>query len=64
MPNESGTIPFESEFKLLVNAYDLSSTDGVEFLLPDAMILSPAPGKVGVYLKILDVVMRLPLTDF
>lgn len=49
---------------LLVDTYGLSPTDGVEFLAQKSMILSPPPGKVGVYLKTLDSGLRLPLTDF
>lgn len=37
--------------------------DGVEFLLPGSSIMSP-PGKVEVYLKTLNIGLRLPLTDF
>lgn len=38
--------------------------DGVDFPLPGSSITSPPPGKVGVYLKSLDVGLFLPLTDF
>ncbi|CAI9301722.1 unnamed protein product [Lactuca saligna] len=64
MGTENSTIPSEAEFKLLSDAYSLSPPDGVEFQLPDLMILSPPPGKVGVYLKTLDNGLCLPLTNF
>lgn len=64
MATQSGTIPSEVEFKLLSDAYFLSPTDGVEFLMPDSMILSPPPRKVGVYLKTLDASLCLHLTGF
>lgn len=38
--------------------------DGVEFPFPGSSILSPPPGKVGFYLKTLDVGLHLPLTNF
>lgn len=44
--------------------YSLSSADGVEFPSLGSSIMSPPPGKVGVYLKTLDTGLRLPLADF
>ena len=64
MATQSGTIPSEAELKLLSDAYGLSLDDGVEFPLPDSMILSPPPGNVGVYLKTLNAGLHLFLTDF
>lgn len=64
MAAQSGSTPFEVEFKLLGDAYGLSPADGVEFPSPKLMILSPPPGKVGIYLKTLDAGLRLPLSDF
>ncbi|CAI9297787.1 unnamed protein product [Lactuca saligna] len=51
-------------YKYLVETYRLSSADGVEFPSPGSSITSPPPGKVGIYLKSLNVRLRLPLTDF
>lgn len=64
MDAQSGSTPSEADFKLLGDAYGLSPADGVEFPSPKLMILSPPPGKVGIYLKTLDAGLRLPLSDF
>ncbi|CAI9274521.1 unnamed protein product [Lactuca saligna] len=62
MAAQSGDIPSEADFKLLGDAYGLSSIDGVEFPSPKSMILSPPLGKVGIYLKTLENGLRLLLT--
>ena len=64
MDAQSGSTPSEADFKLLGDAYGLSPKDGVEFPSPESMILSPPPGKVGIYLKTLDAGLRLPFSDF
>lgn len=64
MADSSINIPSNAEYWYLEETYGLSSADGVEFPLPGSSITSPAPGKVGVYLKFLDAGVRLPLTDF
>lgn len=64
MDAQSGFAPSEADFKLLEDAYALSPVEGVEFPSPESMILSPPPGKVGIYLKILHAGSRLPLSDF
>ncbi|CAI9285721.1 unnamed protein product [Lactuca saligna] len=64
MAGESSTLPSESDFRFLEETYGLSPTDGVEFPFPGLSILSPPPGKVGVYLMTLNAGLRLPLIDF
>ncbi|CAI9280923.1 unnamed protein product [Lactuca saligna] len=64
MVDPSGTLPTEVKYKFLAETYGLSSADGVEFPSPGSSIMSPLPGKVGVYLKTLDAGLHLPLTDF
>ncbi|CAI9284583.1 unnamed protein product [Lactuca saligna] len=53
-----------SEYSYLETTYGLTSLDSVEFPSPGSSILSPLPGKVGIYQKTLDAGLRLPLTDF
>ncbi|CAI9285973.1 unnamed protein product [Lactuca saligna] len=60
MATQSSTIFSEADFKLVGDAYGLSPNEGVEFPSPDLLMLSPPPGKVGVYLKTLDAGMCLP----
>ncbi|CAI9280141.1 unnamed protein product [Lactuca saligna] len=64
MANSSGTLPTEAEYKFLGEMYGLSPADGVEFPSPGSSIMSPPPGKVGVYFKTLFVGLFLNLTDF
>lgn len=64
MAGQPVTLPFHAEFQFLEETYGLFPADGVEFPLPSSSILSPPPGKVGVYLKTLDAGSRLPLPTF
>lgn len=63
MAGQLGTLPSEADFKFPGDTYGLSLVDGVEFLLPGSSIMSPPPGKMGVYyLETLDAGLCLPLT--
>lgn len=64
MVGQPRTIHSDAEFRFLEETYGLSQADGFEFPLPGSSILSPPPGKMGVYLRTLDASLRLPLTDF
>lgn len=61
MIGQPSATPSKADLKLIGD--DLSLADGVEFPSPDSMILSPPPGKVGVYLKTFDTRFHLPLLD-
>ncbi|CAI9283781.1 unnamed protein product [Lactuca saligna] len=64
LASQSSVISTEANFKLLGDAYSLSSADEVDFPLLGSMIYYLPPGKVGIYLKTLDVGLCLPLSDF
>lgn len=64
MAAQSNIVPFEVEFKLLNDAYDISSVDSVEFPMTYSMILSLPSDKVGIYSKTFDAGLGLPLTNF
>ncbi|CAI9270587.1 unnamed protein product [Lactuca saligna] len=63
MANLPGIIPSSAEYRKLEVMYGLSFLEGVEFPSAGSSISSP-PGKIVVFLKTLDVGIRLPLTDF
>ncbi|CAI9286500.1 unnamed protein product [Lactuca saligna] len=64
MADSSINLPSNVAYQYLEETYGLASADGIEFPLPGSSITSPPPGKGGVYLKSLDVGLRLPLIDF
>lgn len=64
MASSMSLVPNSSEFATLQEAYGLTLAGGVEFPAAGAVITSPPPGKVGVYLKTFDTSLHLPLTDF
>lgn len=64
MATPTSLVPTSSDFDNLHDTYGVSPTEGVEFPIPGAIITATPARKVGIYLKMLDVGLCLPLIDF